>query len=339
MTNDLVERMVGHRTRLAQEPRDHWHDGEDQAVERYLDQSAAMDRRGALLMALGARGWTVIGLLGLVPAFVSTSGSPLGLAVSIGGILLAQRALQKLTQGLSHVAGATIAWKQIAPLFQAAARPEQRGALLSVDTKATTLIEAHGLAFRYHDRGEAVLRECNLRICAGDRMLLEGPSGGGKSTLASLLVGLRRPASGLLLLHGVDWQTAGSAVWRQQVAAAPQFHENHVLTATFAFNLLMGRRWPPRLEDLQQAEKLCEELGLGELLRRMPAGLMQMVGETGWQLSHGEKSRLYMARALLQGADLIVLDESFASLDPDSLRGALRCVLNRAPTLLAIAHP
>ena len=71
----------------------------------------------------------------------------------------------------------------------------------------------------------------------------------------------------------------------------------------------------------------------------MPAGLLQMVGETGWQLSHGEKSRLYMARALLQGADLIVLDESFASLDPENLRWALRCVLNRAPTLLAIAHP
>jgi ABC transporter len=52
----------------------------------------------------------------------------------------------------------------------------------------------------------------------------------------------------------------------------------------------------------------------------MPAGLFQPVGETGWQLSHGERSRIYMARALLQGADLVVLDESFAELDPDSLR-------------------
>ena len=48
----------------------------------------------------------------------------------------------------------------------------------------------------------------------------------------------------------------------------------------------------------------------------MPAGLFQPVGETGWQLSHGERSRIYMARALLQGADLVVLDESFAELDP-----------------------
>ena len=64
-----------------------------------------------------------------------------------------------------------------------------------------------------------------------------------------------------------------------------------------------------------------------------------MVGETGWQLSQGEKSRLYIARALLQGAALISLDESFASLDPESLRRAIGCVLERAPSLLVIAHP
>jgi ATP-binding cassette subfamily B protein len=67
--------------------------------------------------------------------------------------------------------------------------------------------------------------------------------------------------------------------------------------------------------------------------------LLQTVGETGWQLSHGERSRLYMARALLQRADLVILDESFAALDPENLQRALRCVLTRAATLLVIAHP
>ncbi len=81
------------------------------------------------------------------------------------------------------------------------------------------------------------------------------------------------------------------------VAAAPQFHENHVLTETFAFNLLMGRCWPPESGDMAEAEAICHELGLGDLLRRMPAGMLQMVGESGWQLSHGERSRLYIARA------------------------------------------
>ena len=123
------------------------------------------------------------------------------------------------------------------------------------------------------------------------------------------------------------------------MVAAPQFHENHVLTETFAFNLLMGRQWPPSPEDLTEAEAVCRELGLGELLDRMPAGLFPMVGGSGGELSHGERSRLYIARALLQKADFIVLDESFAALDPENLQRALQCVLNRAPTLLVIAHP
>jgi ATP-binding cassette subfamily B protein len=67
--------------------------------------------------------------------------------------------------------------------------------------------------------------------------------------------------------------------------------------------------------------------------------MQQVIGETGWRLSHGERSRLFMARALLQDADLVVLDESFASLDPESMERCLHCVLERASTLLVIAHP
>jgi len=78
---------------------------------------------------------------------------------------------------------------------------------------------------------------------------------------------------------------------------------------------------------------------LGDLIKRMPAGLQQMLGESGWRLSHGERSRLYIARALLQNADLMILDESFAALDPETLALSLRCVLRRAPTLMVIAHP
>jgi ATP-binding cassette subfamily B protein len=66
--------------------------------------------------------------------------------------------------------------------------------------------------------------------------------------------------------------------------------------------------------------------------------MLQQIGETGWQLSHGERSRLYIARALLQGADLLVLDESFASLDPENLDRAFQCVARRTHALLVIAH-
>jgi ATP-binding cassette, subfamily B, bacterial len=112
-----------------------------------------------------------------------------------------------------------------------------------------------------------------------------------------------------------------------------------VLSGTVAFNLLMGRSWPADTGALQEATALCEELGLGDLLRRMPAGMQQRIGETGWQLSHGERSRLFLARALLQRAQLTVLDESLAALDPETLAQCLACVQRRAKTLMVIAHP
>src|SRR5215207_201631 len=354
LTHNLVEVMVGHRTRLAQEARERWHVGEDQSLEHYLRLSAGMDGTAAKLTAFVPRGWLVLGVAALAPAYASGEASAASLAVGLGGILLVFRALGKLAESSASLAGAGVAWRKVAPLFESAARPDEAGVpSFSVsapkrvghesapesEPEALTVAEAHDLVFRYRGREEPVLRGCSLRIEAGERLLLEGPSGGGKSTLASLLTGMRRPDSGLLLLGGLDRQTLGLDGWRRRVVSAPQFHENHVLTETFAFNLLMGRRWPPRVEDLKEAEAVCRELGLGELLGRMPGGFEQMVGESGWQLSHGERSRLFIARALLQRAELIVLDESFAALDPENLRLALACVLKRAPALLVIAHP
>jgi ATP-binding cassette subfamily B protein len=153
-----------------------------------------------------------------------------------------------------------------------------------------------------------------------------------------MLVGLRRPNAGLLLLDGLDRHTLGDS-WHQLATEASQFHHNHILSGSLAFNLLMGRGWPASGEDLREARELCEELGLGEVLQRMPSGLMQMVGETGWQLSHGERSRIFLARALLQKAPLTVLDESFAALDPETLALCVKCAMARTETLVVIAHP
>jgi hypothetical protein len=83
----------------------------------------------------------------------------------------------------------------------------------------------------------------------------------------------------------------------------------------------------------REVTDICHELGLGPLLEKMPAGMVQMVGETRWQLPNGERSRLYIACALLQRAGILVLYESFAALDPENLRMSLDCVLLRAPTV------
>jgi ATP-binding cassette, subfamily B, bacterial len=345
MTHTLVERMVGHRTRLAQE-RAHAQGEDDQALRDYLDASKALDRAIVPAAVVMPRGWMLVGLLGLLPAFVTGTGDSASFAIALGGMLLANRAMGGISDGLASLSRARVAWTQVASLFnssrpQALNEPFLSASQMSGADKTNTrtpLIDASQLTFRYRAQGQPVLSQVDLRIDRGEKILLEGPSGGGKSTLASLLVGLRKPDSGLLLINGLDRHTLGDA-WHQLATEAPQFHENHILSGTLAFNLLMGRNWPANDDELADAKALCIELGLGELLERMPSGLMQMVGETGWQLSHGERSRIFLARALLQNTQLTILDESFAALDPQTLDKCLRCALARATTLLVIAHP
>ncbi|MEZ4681386.1 MAG: ABC transporter ATP-binding protein [Caldilineaceae bacterium] len=354
MTNDLVERMVGHRTRLAQENRKRWHEGEDQLLDNYILLSQKLDQVETQLDALIPRGWMVIGMVSVLGIFFlpeewRNADTATNVAISLGGVLMAYQALVSITIGLQSVVDAQLAWTQVEPLFYAAERvKEERVDPLGVGRRlmqqvgqemGRPQVSARELAFRYGDHNRYVLRDCTFQIVSGERWLLTGPSGSGKSTLAALLAGLRRPESGTLLLGGLDCDTIGVAEWRRRVVVVPQFHENHLFTGTLGFNLLMGCEWPASAAALAEAETICRELGLGDLLTRMPAGMQQMVGESGWRLSHGERSRIYIGRALLQDADLLILDESFGALDPETMQLAADCVLRRAKTLVVIAHP
>jgi ATP-binding cassette subfamily B protein len=312
---------------------------------------------GIQINSLSVRGWMILGMLGIIFPFITNTASPQEMVVSLGGILFATQALAKLVAGSQSFISLLIAWRQVSTLFNAAERPKEIQSLDYFAHRAhfaerqpffhegveedadIPLLLARDLNFRYKPDAKLVLTDCNLNIRGGERILLEGSSGSGKTTLAALLTGLRDPDTGSLLLNGVDRQIIGSQEWRRRDVMAPQFQENYIFSETFAFNLLMGRRWPPHQADMELAEIICRELGLDEVLDKMPSGLQQMLGENGWQLSHGERSRVYIARTLLQQADLTILDETFGALDPQNLKRALQTVLDRAPTLLVIAHP
>ncbi len=343
MTQYLIEAMVGHRTRLAQERAARRDATEDGRLTAYIDRSTTMDNSGLRLSAGIGMVWTATALLAFAPVLAASQApAPAALAISLGGIMLAQRALGGISGGLSSLSRAGFAWTRVSAIFRAA-RGYQRSGLTGAENAAMggrsgPVIEARNIHFSYEGKGAAVLEHTSLTVERGDRILIEGPSGGGKSTLAALLTGLRRPDAGLLLLNGLDRPTMGDE-WHRHVTAAPQFHENHIFSGTLAFNLLMGRQWPAAEADIAEAEQLCGELGLRDLIEKMPGGMHQRVGETGWQLSHGERSRIFLARALLQRAEVTILDESFASLDPATMDMCLRTALDRSETLVVIAHP
>lgn len=338
LTNQIVENMTAHRTRVVQQHPEEWHAEEDAALEAYQEVCERMDRSTAWIETLVPRGYMVLAFAGLAPQFISGGATLAQLTISLGMILFAASAFERFCLGYARTAAAWAAWRLLKPMFDAAGRGPSPGVVSEWVASASTLLHARDLGFAYPGRLERVIGECSLSIERGERILLEGPSGSGKSTFAALLAGSRAPIDGFVLSSGLDRHTLGESVWRRRIALAPQYHENHLFSAPLSFNLLLGRPYPHGQADFDEAMEICEDLGLGPLLRRMPAGIHEFVGDTGWHLSQGERSRVYLARALLQRADVVVLDETLAALDPENLRQCLQCVMRRAPTAIVIAH-
>jgi ATP-binding cassette subfamily B protein len=346
LTDDLVETMVGYRTMVAQLAPGKRHLGEERALGEYARKEAAMDREMARLSVLVPRGWLILGVAALVPDFAAARAASAQVAVSLGGVLLVYLALRRIALETGpSLATAFVAWRTTKPIAAAnpPGEPAELVAVLPNEVDEATrdrraLLVGRDVSYRYPGRLEPVLRGADFEVYRGDRVLVEGRSGAGKSTLGALLCGLRQPSGGLLLLGGFDHHSLRPERWRQRVAAVPQSHDNHVLSAPLLFNIAMARRWPPSDADIVELEQICKELGLESLLRRMPAGIQQMVGDSGWQLSHGERARVCVARALAQQADVRVLDESFAALDPETLDLVLACILRRSETLLVVSH-
>lgn len=347
LTHGAVERMVGNRTRLVQQPESSWHEEEDRELGAAFVASAEMDRRDVAVRAFAPRGWLVFGLLAFLPALFIDRLPMANLALGIGGVLMAYEGIFLLSQSLVQLVHARSSWELVRDLFHAAAsRPSAPHRSVMAASKdeaaqeeALPLVEASQIAFRYATRATPILEGCRLTIALRDRILLAGPPGGGKSTLAALLAGLRDTQEGTLLLDGFDRHTLGKEEWRKRVVLVPQFHDNHVFTASLAFNLLVGRRWPAHDEDYRAAEEVCRGLGLGPLIERMPGGMTEMVGEGGWRLSHGERSRVFVARAILQSPRLLILDESFGALDPDNVLRCLEYVMQEPCAVVVISHP
>ncbi len=344
LTGHVVENMTGHKTRLAQKEPHERNDGEDARLERYMASELAFNRPAVRLDVL-RRMWPWVGLFALAPVVAAGSATAESLAIAAAGVLLGATALTQWTDASAGIAGALSAWRRIAPFWRAAGRtappgsPAIRILLDSEPDPAMPLVHASSVTYRHARRDVPALQQVDLTIRRGERILLRGPSGSGKSTLSALLSAVRPLQSGLLFFRGLDVATVGLENWRRRVLLAPQFHANHIFIGTLAYNLLLGRAWPPSAADRAEALEVCHALGLGPLVERMPLGLDQPVGETGWQLSHGERTRVFLARSILQKPALMILDETFSALDPKTLAVCMRYVLERADTLLVIAHP
>lgn len=336
LTDDLVEKIVGHRTRILQRTASVTHAGEDESLYEYAAEAKRFDKLSSFSAGM-SRGWQIVALIVVSAAFFQREPALFYLVITA---IAAREVWSGITTAALTWAPWYCAWKALKPMIEGGRlRDKPWRPLPEVSNEAgrrSPTLTISNLSFNHPTTSRPILRDIALQVFEGERLLLEGDSGSGKSTLASLIASERRPSAGTILVRGLDMDSVPKAEWRTRVAYAPQFHENYVFSSTFAFNL------DPRA-DLgavsDEARQICDELGLGPLLARMPSSFVQTLGETGWQLSHGEKSRMYIARTLLQGAELVIFDESFGALDPETVEVVMRCVRKRARTLLVIAHP
>ena len=330
----LVEQLLGYETRVVQQAEEHWHTGEDNSLNQYHSRSRDMDRVARWLRIL-PRTWFVSALLVLLLVEFNPQWPAWMLAAGVGVSLLVQQSLTQFVGGAGQLAQALVLWRSIGPITENLQVPDD-GEYKPVPQDKDRLV-ARQLSFSY-GRHKKVLNHLDLEIETGQQILLTGPSGSGKSTLAKLLAGQMDQEDGQVLFNGLDRKTLGSEQWRRKVVLVPQFHHNHIFPDTLAFNLLLGRGWPPSRKDLAEAQEVCLELGLGELIERMPGGLSQVVGEGGWPLSHGEAARVHIARCILQAPRFAILDESLGPLDPRSFARVMESLKNRIPSLILIAH-
>jgi ATP-binding cassette subfamily C protein CydCD len=190
-----------------------------------------------------------------------------------------------------------------------------------------------GVEFSHPGR-EPVLRGVDLRLAPGETVALVGPSGGGKSTLISLLLRLAEPDAGAIRCGGVDLREVDPEAWRRRVAWVPQ--RPTIFAGTIADNIALGRPDAPRSE----IEDAALDAMLGPVVDSLPDGLDTRVGDGGRRLSAGQAQRIGLARAFLLDAPLLLLDEPTAHLDMETEREVVAAVEHLAArrTALIVAH-
>ncbi len=181
--------------------------------------------------------------------------------------------------------------------------------------------------------GEAILHAVDIEVPAGRTTAIVGPSGGGKSTVADLVVGLLTPDEGRVLIDDVPLEGGRVRAWRWRIGYVNQ--DTFLFNDTIRANLLLVR--PQASEtDLRDALRSASAL----FVEALPESLDTVVGDRGVRLSGGERQRIALARAILRRPALLVLDEATSALDPENERVIQNAIAGMAgrQTILLIAH-
>jgi ATP-binding cassette, subfamily C, bacterial len=217
--------------------------------------------------------------------------------------------------------------------FRAAEEPLKSGPVNPIDLESG--VEFRDVSFRYDkEDGNFVLNGIELFIKARETTAILGPSGGGKSTFADLLIGLLTPDKGQILIDGKPLEGNLLHSWRRSVGYVPQ--ESLLFHETLQDNM----RWASpesSEEDIWKALKLASAM---DFVKALPERLKTVVGDRGVRLSGGQRQRIALARALLRKPALLLLDEATSNLDAENEERIIQALqeLRGTMTVVFISH-
>jgi ATP-binding cassette subfamily B protein len=254
----------------------------------------------------------------------------------LGALALGSQRLLPLVQqaynGWSSALGNAQVLRDIAAIIDVPVAPEPpSGGALPFHKE----ISLNGVSFGYAG-GKSVLDDAWLSIPRGSRIGVVGPTGGGKSTLLDLIMGLLEPDRGEIRVDGRALDASSRPLWRSQIAHVPQ--SIFLLDDTIAANIAFGIR--RAAVDLEKVRACAAAAQLGDFIHELPAGLATRVGERGIRLSGGQRQRIGLARALYKGAPVLILDEATSALDETTEAAVIESImaLGRGTTLIMVAH-
>jgi len=195
-------------------------------------------------------------------------------------------------------------------------------------------ITFENVSFRYEDAGRDALHQINLAIKEGEHVAFVGPSGGGKTTLASLVARFFDITEGRILIGNKDVKEIPSKQLMDMVSFV--FQDSKLLKTSILENVRMGKKDATREEVMQALkEAQCEDI-----IAKLPDGIDTVIGSSGTYVSGGEAQRLSIARAMLKNAPILILDEATAFADPDNEAKVQEAFsrLSKGKTVIMIAH-
>ena len=259
----------------------------------------------------------------------------MGLGILTTFILYSQRLfdpLRQLAERFTQIQGGLTAVERIGELLEQPLEIVEDPDARPFSDSGLGEVVFENVSFSYRP-DEPILRNLSFRIAPGEHVALVGPTGSGKTTVIRLLCRLYEPQEGRILLDGRDIRSIPISDLRRQLGV--------VLQDTFLFsgNVADNLRLNAAISD-RELDRICRDLGLQDLLRRLPSGLQTELRERGGNLSSGERQLLAVARVAIRNPTVLVMDEATAFMDPSTeatLQRDLDRLLQRR-TAVVIAH-